>query len=1295
MGMEMSLGARRNIDLNYLSLASLGRQRGGAPLGGVTQQLGEYQRGSSPFVDFAGVGFGMDEDQMRGTTGYTPLSARLTLPYGEGLYGLAETYMEDVITQHRQGGQEFYGHGIDVLRQTPSTHSEIRASEAWVQMLEQTTQRGPGLSERLVGQSGIETEYVMGKRGNQQPTLELGAQIRTPMQSGVAWDIPGVKGATSIRESLTAQGADPRTQVLVGGDSMKGNLSLISGLAQTLEQQDWAQFLPEGYDPAQLYDQQGIMQYTGQPEVQHALEQMLGPQKEQFAEVLEQRGGFYRESQWRFSGTADDPFLKQNPRVQEMLSTGQAQYTESGHIQMMLQSVGLPTVGSPIYPFRGRQGGLSLNAMQDIYSRNPEAVESFLDPERAPDRAPYLNFMQAAGQLFPQNAQFLPEATGQQPYQLPVREAWQSFEKEFGGEVTAAERSRSAMPPLAFLLEQMEQSYGPDKFLPVRSAGQTAFMNPGASRKLGEFDDKGRAKSSYSIKQATMLSAIHTGGIGPLGLSPLVNDYVTQQRNLAQQPATMAGVVGGDITQSAWGRATYAGTLGLPEGEAALVLPERFIKENQLGESIRGNDLMALVRREPSDVESDIANTVFRVLSPSQANRMAKLAGEDPVSVPYHGEAFGIGAQGETFRMILSAFGMDFDKDLLEGLLLNKGYTKEQANAAMQEMIGNVLPGLPMTAKGHEMLEKAGMSPGEYAVANRPDAPTQISSWTQEVLAGAQNERKTGLVSNMLDLMKAGMRTRAESMTGGERDLYELSAKAAEREIGGIKEDLIESRRDQPLPPMVTAAMSASAFKGARHGEYDITFLSQGWTSRGGTVRPETQRIHPMELFTGFAASALEQGMSRGGVAALFGGYADEEGALQGLPTSVAAFIDAEAREKGSGKTPFLDDPTAGVEWLETTPKGRLELGRLYYKSMNRMFYLDELKDDAMFWEKDERDFIRSFLESGAGDEMMLEYEEAYGPEGMSRKAGAIRRGEPGSDLHKFSGLNRLVQAVQARAEQIPMLGDILGRTGLLELEAGERVPPSQIVRDRPRPLSAGEARAEQLNRQAAAQDVIADQAATAASGAGAGTATVTPEVSQRDRDPYRPSNLGKEYEAYLQGKVGWGEHTAASVYGDWEHKRYERETLAEGLEAELTVKGTLRGRDMEGTMDRYDPNTGDIIDRKTGRPTEEAVRRHTLQVSAYRHLAQQEGRKVGRIGLQYGKYDDKTGTYDTPVMWVEPTPLNVLEYAAERLEGQIGMAEREAPHVSAVLEQQGMDATTYPGQIAATGQALETSRAI
>lgn len=1284
MGMEMSMGAKRDVNLNYRSMAAMAEQSGQQPLGQVFGgMIGERQQSGAPFMEFGGIGYGMTQDQMRGTTGYTPMSARLNMPYGEGLYGLMETYMEKELSAARTSNKTYAGLGVDVLQQAPTNRQEIEATEAWVEQM-----RSQGLDERIVGDTGIQPFYYQGKR-NEGPSLQLGAQVHQSMQSGTAWDLPGVKGATLIQESLTGMGADPRSEIVVGGDSMKGNLPIVSGLAEIFGPEQWQPHMPAGFDASSLYGQSGEMVYAGQKEVQYALEQMLGPNKELFQQQLEERGGFLREGWWSFQGNKDDPFLKQNPRIQEMLGTGKARYNEQGHLQMFLQSIGLPTVGSPIYPFRGRTGGLSLNALQDIHAVNPEAAQSFLNPERAPGRKPYLEFLQSAGQMYGEDQQFAPTATGQQPYALPLKEAWQSYEAEFGSEKAAAERQANAMPPLRHLLTEM--TYNQNTLLPVESAAGRAVMGAESSLKLGEFDEEGRPISAYSIKQANLLSGISTGGLGPMAMSPLVSEFKKEQQELAKQPSVIGGALGGEITKSRWGRATYVGGGGLPEGEAAMVLPQRMIRDLGLGEEISMGDAFGLMRREPADVETSTANIMLQVKTPGQWREMQIKAGEDPISVQHFEESFGLGASGATMKMILSAFGLDFDKDLLEGLMLEQGFNKEQANAMMQKAFASVMPGISAVSKGSEMIENAGRSVLEEVQANAPGSAVPVSEWTGQALAGAENEMKTGLVSNMLDLMKEGMRTKAEGLGGAEKSLYQKSARAAEREIGQIKEDLIEVRRDEALPAMVTAAMSASAFKGARHGPYDITFLSGEHTVGQTGVRPKTQRMHPMGLFTEFSATALKQGMSKGGVAALFGGWEDEGGSLQGLPESVSQYIEDEARKPGSGRTPFMDDEEgAGMAWLESTPKGRLELGRLYTKSMNRMFYLDELGDEAQAWEMEERDMIRGAIETGNLDEIMMDYQEAYAPAGATRKAGAIMGEDKSAGLHKFGGLNRLVQGIQARAGKSPLLASVLGGMGILEFEAGERLLPSEMVAGRPRPLS----RAEQVMAQRARQSEVGEQMAVdrASSAATSGSAG---RVPQAGKDPYRPSNLGKDYTAILHGFSGWPSDTVESLKGEWEHERYETETLAMKMQAEVGVVGEIGGVAMEGTLDRYDPSTGDIVDRKTGKPTEQAIRRNRLQASAYRELALQMGMKVSdRIGMQYGKFDEETGQYSEEIKWYRPYGEKVLSLAGEVLTGQLEQAKREGPATSRVLDQMGRSERLYREQIKQTGVAREASMA-
>jgi len=146
-----------------------------------------------------------------------------------------------------------------------------------------------------------------------------------------------------------------------------------------------------------------------------------------------------------------------------------------------------------------------------------------------------------------------------------------------------------------------------------------------------------------------------------------------------------------------------------------------------------------------------------------------------------------------------------------------------------------------------------------------------------------------------------------------------------------------------------------------------------GHTARGGRNISKAKSLYVTELFTQWTRAAFKAGMSRAGVAAVWGGY-ELDGDLWGLPEDIKCFIKDEAAGK-TGMQPFVgEEPGA---WLSSpeNPAGRAWLGRMWFKAMRELQAIESKPvEELQGMQLKRAKNIRDFLITGAADEPIREH---------------------------------------------------------------------------------------------------------------------------------------------------------------------------------------------------------------------------------------------------------------------------------------------------------------------------------
>jgi hypothetical protein len=297
-GVEQSLGSMQQMEMGYSAL-QMWATGGTRPLGSLYgETLGVKQRPGIALGSFAGVEFNAPPVGRRGLSGYEPMGGRIMLPYGPQLGSLMRQYNPGFFSGSQPGvGGRTQGAGIDVggvnygaqhLMSMPGSLGEI---EAYERLLGRAMT--PDVQRRMGG--GLDVYGYMPTTKSAQPYVEWGGQEYWKPQSGFAAYTPGLKSAVLGMQNLQGMASDPRTQFVVGGESVKSMQFIMGGLAQTLPQQAWQQW---GVGP-ENFTREGRLQWYGQPEVEQAMRQMFDPANfDQFQQSLQQAGGFMR-SAWR------------------------------------------------------------------------------------------------------------------------------------------------------------------------------------------------------------------------------------------------------------------------------------------------------------------------------------------------------------------------------------------------------------------------------------------------------------------------------------------------------------------------------------------------------------------------------------------------------------------------------------------------------------------------------------------------------------------------------------------------------------------------------------------------------------------------------------------------------------------------------------------------------------------------------------------------------------------------------------------------------------------------------------
>jgi len=263
-----------------------------------------------------------------------------------------------------------------------------------------------------------------------------------------------------------------------------------------------------------------------------------------------------------------------------------------------------------------------------------------------------------------------------------------------------------------------------------------------------------------------------------------------------------------------------------------------------------------------------------------------------------------------------------------------------------------------------------GMRIGEWVRAKAPGDVVAAIAMREACLQKAISMQRAARVAMLMNELSYAMRQRRETLSDREaRAAYECSMRIAELEMGRIKEGFIQRGSEfADVQDIFDGLVTAQAFCGETASPWSFAYFVDGNTMRG-------RRLYPGGLFTQWTRAALRAGMSRAGVAAVWGGY-ELDGDLWGLPEDIKSFIKDEAASK-TGLEPFVG--TSGVisKWLSSpeNPAGRAWLGRMWFKAMRELQAIESKPvGELQEIELKRAQNIRSFLITGAADELIREH---------------------------------------------------------------------------------------------------------------------------------------------------------------------------------------------------------------------------------------------------------------------------------------------------------------------------------
>lgn len=1222
-------GTFRDVELGFRSLYTQrysyrdladwsGEAAGGRQLTEVDTSLlySRVQPGTS-WMYVGGEPVEVPEDRLRGVNAVEALKGRWRMPMGAGLYDLMKTYIQPQLEAATREGLQIGGYGVDVMQTTPTTRAQEASYRQWLEhfgalefMPSKESPVSP-LGYRLGG--GMPIDYVV---GGEYPEFSLGMEHLYPVQSGIGGYAPGFKSALVGFESLTQMGAHPAAQIVAGAGSAKGIPFLVGGLAQTLKPEDWAPYLGENWQ--KYFDPKGNLIWSG-PQVTNAAMQML--QSPEFPELLRSRGGMIRRDWWTPQGMESAiPYLQEAGKFNLWEGgdpqLGQVRIGDEGRWQMYLESMLFKQPITPQHVFFGREGRLSFSDLLEVSRFRPEILPSLLRGDVQGERLAYTRGLMAAA-----GTNFIPESM-----RAATVERGSSYTLPFTGEMSLRER-----------LQAMAESEIGSKFIPLGrlggESGREMFLEPAQDilKILSEergFTSKGDPVSGYGIAIQNMLQSITGGGAE---YEAALGRFAKQQAKFWSQPSPIGKVFGGRISGTHWGRLGFAEAPWMKENEFAMVVPEEF--ENKI--DLTGEQF-AMMYRAPFDVQKAASSMIGQVMPYSQYRELAIQHGVDPLSremlTKQGAGVMMIGNKGlaQRFRGILG----DVDKDIVDMMLLNNLYSGFDPNEAFLQSMG-----LSAGAVGGIDLMKDVFAPAGQSILEWAEGKTRGLGFeealdiTRQRGESARFSKLTGIASDYASMLSFYMERHAERYIEDpeQRAAYLQAAREGTENITTLKQSAIDVKtgRYDKRVGMLLAPYTASLFATSRHGLLDITIPGgPEYRDVEGDLIPGRTTIQPHELFTGVSRAGLtlplipedvspeEARATRmqrlPGVAAWFGGWM-EGGQLKGLPPEVSSYLMQEAREPGTGKIPWVGQPAKAEAFLRTSPLGRLALGKGMASAYGYMSDISEqlTSGEAITdYERARAEAAAIFLSSGEGDVLANEFYMAQAATRVGSSKGPIRRDKFGGRT-LFETPGQFMAAITELRNQPGLVPEVLGALPIGDILSGaaenvEGMPLiSSLTKERaPNLLAMAGLSADDMKRINVSARALIDEDIRRFKSVRASDLSSDPTVMM--------ANM-------LRGDatVGWGptkEQVAGELFEQYVYQTGDWQGWIGAGGRQIKTRGEFLNIPVSGKVDLYNPETGDIIDIKSG-TSGRGGQYYRAQLSAYYHSLKQMDWKVGRLG--------------------------------------------------------------------------------
>jgi len=680
--LEMAQGKRRSIGISYLDMANYGSSTD-RPLFSGQMPNGRIN-GRGGFLGLLGgdadaLSLRPDENHTAGPgfIGYTPNNITLNLPFGgQEFYDFLYAYTPEnkkhlfrsgehvTVTDPKTGKDQAFSPNI--LTKKPRTATEILAMHKWIGLLNE----GGGLEQNIAGDAYGSVNFMWGSGGN-KPNVELAYNVHySPMTGHSIAGVAGLKGVVGFVPELP-RGVDRDTDLFVTAESVKGLPYLVDAIANTIDPEEWKQFVPQGrWEEFQKHIfNQTYIRYNGAEIFSTALQNMFGPMKEEFRKTLQGHGGdLVRKEVWSYL----DPHLV-------------PQYREGGSEAGALAAIGgkLREVDGRVYavaeqdvlkhklvhsfgesPQRGRDARINMQDIIELGRNNPDlAKDIFLNLQEG--ASPYSDIVMAASGMVPEHRKIT--VSPGETFEFPSGES--SVAKEFAGNeaVLAMLRSRGQQPLYHRLQAMAEDKNTKGKFIEIKDGeGKVLGVLPPAESmiKASTFGALGKPIDRLGIAYENTLSLIsnsmgerNTAAIG--AFNEELGKYATQQ-----------GVIKSSMTGSS-ALSSLSGVITFVEG-AKEDDPLRFIVPDETYDRLASEykqrynvdimeaegvqtsalDLKGLFKRWPGNVLNLANYTGGSVISATMAK-----------NVGYNVDPKKFAGLGVTGSFVSSANFADYDKD--------------------------------------------------------------------------------------------------------------------------------------------------------------------------------------------------------------------------------------------------------------------------------------------------------------------------------------------------------------------------------------------------------------------------------------------------------------------------------------------------------------------------------------------------------------------------------------------------------------------------------------------------------